>query len=110
MGLNLSAGELVKVINKILEPLPEVNVVAYLDDILIMSQDEETHAQDVENVLQAFENANLLLNPKKCSFATSQAEFLGFTLTKDGILPSDKLIDALKSYQPCKNVKGVRVL
>ena len=110
MGMNLSAGVLVKVINKILEPLPEVNVVAYLDDILIMSPDEDTHASDVEKVLQAFEQANLLLNPKKCSFAVSQTEFLGFTLTKDGISPSDKHIAALKLYQPCKSVKDVRVL
>ena len=43
MGVYLSAGVLVKVINKILAPLTEVNVVAYLDDILIMFPDETTH-------------------------------------------------------------------
>ena len=107
MGMSVSAGVLVKVVNKILEPLSEVNVLAYLDDILIMSPDEATHISDVNKVLLAFEQANLLLNPRKCDFAATQAEFLGFKLTSQGIQPSDKHVAALKSYKPPRNVKDV---
>ena len=109
MGMNLSAGVLVKVVNQILAPLTDINVIAYLDDILIMSPDEVTHSSDVEKVLNAFEQANLLLNPKKCEFAVSKAEFLGFTLTADGISPSDKHLEALRSYISPVNIKEIRV-
>ena len=48
MGMSVSAGVLVKVVNKILEPLSDVNVLAYLDDILIMSPDEDTFETSTE--------------------------------------------------------------
>ena len=96
MGMSVSAGVLV---NKILEPLSDVNFLAYLDNILIMSPDEQTHISDVNKVVTAFKQANILLKPKKCHFAAPQAEFLGFQLTPKGIQPADKHMATLKSYK-----------
>ena len=69
-----------KVVNKILEPFKGLNVIAYLDIILIMSINEDMHIQDVKNVCKSFGDANLLLIPKKSQIATPQAKFLGITL------------------------------
>ena len=79
----------------------------YLDDVLIYSPSVKQHLKDVENVLEAFKKAELLLHPTKCKFALNQAEFLGFTFTPDGLLPSAKHTAAVSQYKAPKTVKEV---
>lgn len=99
MGISILAGILVKV----------VNVLAYLDHILSMSPDVEAHINVVHNVLLAFEEANILLTPRICQFATNIAKFFGFTFTAQGIQPSGKHVAALKSYVPQQNIKDLLI-
>ena len=108
MGLNGSAGILVKIINKILVPYLGVSCVAYLDDILIISETEEQHLQDIKDVITAFEKANLLLHPEKCKFGMSHTEFLGLRFDSEGFRPSDRHLTAIKTYPQPKSVKEVR--
>ena len=61
--------------------------VVYLDDILIYSYDEEiaTHWRAVRSVLQSLREAELYVNLKKCTFASTEVHFLGFIVTRRGI-------------------------
>ena len=108
MGLNGAGGILVKIINKILAPYLGVSCLAYLDDILIISETEDQHLQDIHDILSAFEKANLLLHPDKCKFGMSHTEFLGLRFDSDGFRPSDKHLAAIRTYPRPRNVKEVR--
>ena len=70
----------------------------YLDDILIASCSMEEHLIHVEQVLERLEGAGLRLKPEKCKFATNQVEYLGHTLTTDGVKPNEAKIVAVKEF------------
>jgi hypothetical protein len=57
----------------------------YIDDVLIYSDTFEDHLKHVEEVMTKMFNAGLLLKAKKCTFCKKETEFLGHTLSADGI-------------------------
>lgn len=62
----------------------------------------------LELVFKALErDANLTLKLKQCYFACEQVDFLGYTLTTDGLQPSSAKMDAIL-YFPPKNCHEVR--
>uniref|UniRef100_A0A914W8Q4 CCHC-type domain-containing protein n=1 Tax=Plectus sambesii TaxID=2011161 RepID=A0A914W8Q4_9BILA len=67
-------------------------VVAYQDDTIIFSPDEQTHLQHVEEVLRRFLDANLKLKASKCEIAVSSTTFLGVRVDGEGILVTNEKI------------------
>jgi hypothetical protein len=48
------------------------------------------------------------LNPGKCSFAVSEVEYLGHVVTRDGVKPDSKKVQAIKiSPYPQKVKDGI---
>ena len=82
----------------VLKPHIHKCVVIYLDDVLIWSKDFETHLQDIDKVLTSFEKANLKLSPEKCVFMTKKCEFLGHSVTPNGITPSHSHAHAIATF------------
>mmetsp|Transcript_5973 Transcript_5973/g.7268 ORF Transcript_5973/g.7268 Transcript_5973/m.7268 type:complete len:1243 (-) Transcript_5973:294-4022(-) len=89
--------------NQILGDTP--NVLVYLDDILIYSHTKEEHYKDVQKVLQILRNNNLIAKKKKCEFFKNKLDFLGHTITPNGIVPNDAKIKAIIDWQKPQNAK-----
>ena len=62
-----------------------------MDDILVASQSTQEHLEHLQKVAQRLRDAGLRLRPEKCVFATEQVEFLGYTLTTEGVRPNRKI-------------------
>lgn len=58
---------------------------AYLDDILIYSENELEHEEHVKKVLQRLRDAGLQVDLKKCEFSVTRTQYLGFIITTEGI-------------------------
>jgi len=58
---------------------------AYLNDILIYSENEEQHIEHVKQILEALTKAGLQVKPQKCEFHTNNVEYLGFIITTEGL-------------------------
>ena len=87
-------------------------VSAYLDDLLILSSATfEDHLDKLGQVLQRLQEKGLCINAPKSTFATDEIEYLGYTLTRDGIKPQTEKVAAILALQPPSNVKQLhRVL
>jgi hypothetical protein len=72
-------------INDILFDYLDVFCTAYLDDILIYSDNELEHTAQVRLVLQRLQEAGLQADLKKCEFDTKRTKYLGFIVSTDGI-------------------------
>src|SRR5450755_4640460 len=72
-------------VNDILREYLDIFVFAYLNDILIYSENEKDHIKQVTLVFQALEKADVGLYPEKCVFHVKEIEFLGYILTQGGI-------------------------
>jgi hypothetical protein len=84
-------------------------VVVYMDDIIFFGYaDFDAHSLDVEEVLQRLKEARFQVNPDKCVWFAPSVNYLGFTITRDGIrLQTSKVQGILNMTQP-RNQKDVR--
>jgi cleavage and polyadenylation specificity factor subunit 1 len=81
----------------------------YIDDILIISKgDFDDHLQKVDQVLERLENAGFRANVRKCSFAKDSLEYLGYQVTRQGIQPQAKKVQAILNIAPPKTTTQLR--
>ena len=71
------------------------HIYVYLDDVLVFTEDEETHFKAVEALLERLASYGLALALPKCSFAKPEVDFLGYKVNKDGIKPLDYKLSAI---------------
>ena len=83
-------------------------VSVYLDDVLIASQNLTEHLDHIKKVLHRVNEAGLRLKPSKCVFAASEIEYLGHTLTAQGVKPNSGKVEAVKSFPRPITVKAVK--
>lgn len=75
-------------------------VYIYIDDILIGS-DENSHEEAVRTISEKFHQAGLVIKVSKCRYKQTAVNFLGYTVTKEGIFPdSEKIKLILEFLQP----------
>ena len=81
----------------------------YLDDLLIISSGSfEDHLDKIELVFSRLSKAGLKVNAEKCTFCAHEIEYLGYILTRDGIKPQPKKVQAILALEPPKGVKQLR--
>jgi hypothetical protein len=107
-GLTNAPATFQRMINNVLREYLDVFVVCYLDDILIFSGTEEEHTEHVHKVLQALENAKLLVEPEKSHFHASEVEFLGHIISHNEIRMDPKKLSAVKDWKKPESVKEVQ--
>lgn len=84
-------------------------VRAYIDDILVLTKGSfEDHMDKLSIVLQRLKDAGLKVNVKKSFFARTELEYLGYWITRDGIQPQTKKVEAVKKILPPTNKKELR--
>jgi len=84
-------------------------VRAYIDDVLLVSSsDWNDHLQKLDKVLAKLGEAGLKVNADKSFFGRHECEYLGFWVTRDGVRPLAKKVEAINNIKPPKNQKEVR--
>ena len=83
-------------------------VYAYVDDVLIASNNEEEHRQHLTQVFQRLQDYGIVLNAKKCTFGKSQIEFLGHVISKGGISPLPSKVEAILKFPEPKNLRQIQ--
>jgi len=74
-----------RLMNRVLAPMLGRNVQAYVDDMVVTSQERGQHVSDLEELFATIDKYRLKLNPEKCVFGVEAGKFLGFLLTERGI-------------------------
>jgi len=60
-----------------------MNLLIYLDDILVFTRSLEEHQLVVKEVLEILEKNNLCVKPDKCEFERDEMEFWDLLLEKE---------------------------
>jgi len=95
-------------VNSILSNMLDVCVVIYLDNILIYSEDIESHQKHVREVLRRLRKHNLFAKPEKCEFHTTSTEYLGFCLSPNGLSMSADKVKAISDWPEPHKVKDIQ--
>lgn len=81
---------------------------AYLDDILIYSQDELSHQEHVCKVLQRLRDAGLQADIQKCEFNVTRTKYLGFIVSTSGVEVDPEKTSVIQNWEEPATVKGVQ--
>ena len=84
------------------------SIFNYLDDILIASENETQHREDVETIMALLSENGLKISPEKCNFFTNRIEFLGHVITPEGLKPQTNKITAIREFPKPKTIKSLR--
>ena len=83
-------------------------LLIYLDDIILFSSTLDDHFEKLDEVLSRLKNADLKLKPSKCEFIKEEVTYLGHVVSKEGIKPNPKIIEAVKNWKIPQSVKEVQ--
>ena len=72
--------------------------MAYLDDILIKSENFEEHKSHVQEVFKRIEKYRFKVGFEKCEFCMNKIEYLGQIIDQEGRRPNPKRTEAIKKY------------
>ncbi|CAG8974418.1 hypothetical protein HYALB_00010058 [Hymenoscyphus albidus] len=81
--------------NEVLRPWLDVFCTAYIDDVLIYSDDLLSHRAHVHQVLKALGEAGLHLDIKKCEFEVQEVKYLGMVISTEGVMMDPEKISAI---------------
>jgi hypothetical protein len=94
--------------NKVLFDYLDDFCTAYLDDILIYSNNVLEHEHHVKLVLQRLREAGLQVDIKKTEFHVTRTKYLGFIISTQGLEVDPEKISAITNWQLPSSVKGVQ--
>ena len=107
-GLCNSPSTFQRLMEQVLEGLTMKTCAVYIDDIIVFAPSREELYTRLSEVFNRLRTANLRPKPKKCSFLQTKVEFLGHTVSQEGVQCSTKHIDAVASWPEPTNVSELQ--
>jgi hypothetical protein len=107
-GLSNAPATFQAYINETLRPFLDIFCTAYIDDVLVFSNDLVSHKLHVKAVLQALQDAGLQLDVKKCEFDQTEVKYLGMIISTEGVRMDPQKVDAIVNWEAPINVKDVQ--
>jgi hypothetical protein len=93
-GVNMATEKFQHIIGQVIHGCPGANNIS--DDIILVGSDDADHDTKLDTVLQRIEENNITLNPEKCLFGVTQLDYMGHTLTNQGLKVSDAKVEAVR--------------
>ncbi|CAF1426814.1 unnamed protein product [Rotaria sp. Silwood1] len=93
-GLKNSSPSFQRIMSNLLLPCKKFCLV-YLDDILIYSDSFIQHIDHLNQVLAVLNKHKFQLNPQKCEFVKTNIDYLGHTISIQGIKPLQERIEKI---------------
>lgn len=97
-GLKNAPATFQRLMDSVLRKHIGVRCFVYMDDIIIFSTSLQSHLQDIAKVLQTLKEANLKIQCDKSEFLRKEVEFLGHLVTREGVRPNPRKVEAVKNW------------
>ena len=82
--------------------------MAYLDDIIIFSQNEQEHLKHIETIFKKLKKAGLKLKESKCDFFKKEIHYLGHLISVSRIQPLPKKLDSICNMPKPRSPKEIK--
>ncbi|GMF30837.1 unnamed protein product [Phytophthora fragariaefolia] len=106
MGISTAPDEYQACMEKIFDDLDFV--VVYLDDILVFSVNYTEHLEHLRIVFERLARYGVTRNGKKCHILRKEVDYLGYTLSAEGIRPQARKIQSIQRIALPRNRKELR--
>lgn len=78
------------------------------DDVLLGGRDWKIHNETLETILQRVNNFGITLNREKCQIGRDTLEFYGYKFSKEGLMPTEDKVRAIKECRRPESKSEVR--
>ena len=109
-GLTNAPASFQRLIDKIITPDMAPFVFAYLDDVIIVTEDFNSHLKWLKLVIDKLLAAGLVLNMDKSEFCRSEVKYLGYIVNREGLKVDQDKIAPILNYRAPRTVKQVKRL
>jgi hypothetical protein len=106
-GLTNAPAYFMYLMNKVFMEYLDKFVVAFIDDILIFSKNEEEHDEHLHLVLQKLRENKLYAKLSKCEFWLKEVSFLGHIISEGGIFVDPSKVKDVLSWNTPQNVSDI---
>ena len=79
--------------------------MAYLDDIIIFSPNEEDHLKHIEIIFKKLKKADLKMKESKCKFFKKEIHYLGHLISVSSIQPLSEKLDSIRNMPKPRSPK-----
>ena len=107
-GLTNAPSAFQHLINDVLRQHLDTFVIAYLDDILVYSNNTADHERHVRLVLECLRRNNLYAKATKCAFFCDKTDFLGYIVGKDGLQMDPSKVQTILDWPVPSTVKATQ--
>ncbi|PIK56242.1 putative thy-1 membrane glycoprotein isoform X1 [Apostichopus japonicus] len=84
------------------------SVLLYIDDIIVFSEDFDTHLNRLGTVLSRLHQHGLKVKPSKCHLLKSSVRYLGHVVSADGVATEPDKCKSIEEWPTPNSVKDVR--
>ena len=95
-----------RVMESVLQGIP--GDCTYIDDILVTGQDEQEHLEHLKELLRRLKEAGMRLKKEKCRFLLPSVDYLGHTISAEGLRTSDTKVEAILQATAPRNIAELR--
>jgi hypothetical protein len=106
-GLCNAPGTFQVFINHVLREYLDDFCSAYLDDVLVYSENETDYVKHCTKVLTQLKEAGLYLDIRKSEFYVTRVKYLSMILTCDGLQMDPDKVKAIHDWKDLRTVKDV---
>ena len=82
--------------------------MAYLDDIIIFSQNEEDHLKDIEIIFKKLKKEDLKLKESKIKLSKKEIHYLGHLILVSSIQPLPEKLESIRSMPKPRSPKEIK--
>jgi hypothetical protein len=107
-GLTNALASFQQWMNEVLSDYLDIFCIAYLNDILIYSDNLKQYCQHVRRILERVEEVGLMLKALKYEFHTDRMEYLGYIISPTGMSMDLEKVKAMVQWRQPTNVKQVQ--
>ena len=92
----------------VLKDLLRVMCLVYIDDVIVHSVTEHQHLKNLDVILTRLHDHGLRLKPSKCVLFRSKLNFLGHTISDNGISKDQSKVEAINNWKEPTSVRELR--
>ena len=108
-GLTSAPATFQRLMEQVVHGLHWKTLLLYLDNIIVIGPDFETHLARLGEVLGWLRGAGLKLKPAKCQLLQTKVGYLGHVLSQRGVSTDPEKIEAVAQWPVPKDLKELPV-
>ena len=99
-GLTSTPATFQRLMEQVLHGLHWKTLLLYLDDVIVISPDFDSHLQRLEEVYSRLQDAGVKLKPAKCELLQDEVHYLGHVVSAEGVATDATKVEAIKKLEP----------